>query len=137
MFKFPVNLGKGLHPASTPETSSLTKQINIKLNEDLTKDSFRDVFKENWSNSKDFKTESLEFFNDPFKFCSIDNFMENVAALDKIRQEMNEIVWNKRQMDLYEFFQSNDLGNVDSVYIRRIYEFLNNDVRDWVRAILN
>lgn len=128
------NLGKGLHPASYPDKESdRSKQLNIKLNDELIKDDFKITFKEKWNKGNDYSISGIEYLNDPFKFCRIDNFIENVVILDKIRAEMNDIEWNRRSMDLYEFFQSSDLKHVDSFYISKIYQFIDTEIREWVR----
>lgn len=122
-----------MHPATYPETkSNVSKQLNAKLNDELTMENFKTVFNENWKSNTDFKSTLVDFMNDPFKFCSVDNFIDNVVILDKIRLEMNGIEWNRRSMDLYEFFQTSDLKHVDTFFINKVYEFIKTEVQSWV-----
>lgn len=98
----------------------------------LTTNEFISQFKENWTNTKETEINSVEIINDPFKLCVVKDFLEEADFLRKIREEFNEIQWNQRSLDLYEFHQSKDLQYVELPYLKQFYQFLKNDVMKWV-----
>lgn len=93
---------------------------------------FLSKFKENWIDVKETEIESVEILTQPFKLCVVNNFLEDADFLLKIREEFNEIDWNQRTLDLYEFFQSSDLQHVELPHIKLLYDFLKTDVMKWV-----
>lgn len=102
------------------------------LRTNLAEDKFMREFKTCYENARPFSCNDVELLDKPFQVCVINNLLENSLLLDDVRGEFNDLEWNKRSMDLYEFFQSADLKHVDSKFIRIVYDFLKTDVRDWV-----
>lgn len=93
-------------------------------------------FRMNWKSDNDFTSKDFELTLNPFKFCTTQNFVSNESILDNIRQEFDDLSWNKLNLDLFEFFRSKDLKNIDSTYLSIMYEFLNTDVLQWVRCFV-
>ena len=50
--------------------------------------------------------------NKPFKYIEIDNFLE-LKFFDKIYNQTKEIKFNFLNTDLYQFYQSNNLSELD------------------------
>lgn len=91
-----------------------------------------DSFKQNWIDVKENDIEQIEIITEPFKLCVVKDFLQDPEFLLKIREEFNEIDWNQRSLDLYEFFQSKDLQHIELPHLKLLYEFLKNDVLKWV-----
>lgn len=107
------------------------------LNRNVKQRDFIKSFKNKWTENLELNVDTVELFTNPFKFCVVDDFIEDTIVLDEIRKEINEIDWNKRNMDLYEFFQSEDLVGMKDKYIKYLYDFLKRDIKDWVSVKLH
>ncbi|KAF2899753.1 hypothetical protein ILUMI_02531 [Ignelater luminosus] len=120
-----------------PSTEPPSKQskLSLELREALTTSTFADNFKKNWNNHKEFTVDNIELIVDPFKVCVIQNFLKDDFIINKVLEEFNELEWNKRNLDLYEFFQSSDLKHIDSKYTKIVYEFLKHNVKNWVQNL--
>lgn len=103
------------------------------LRDDLNGKKFIDQFKQNWLDGVECKIDGVEIIAEPFKVGVVKNFLQDADVLLKVREEFNEIEWNQRSLDLYEFYQSKDLKYIELPYLKLIYEFLKNDVMKWVR----
>lgn len=108
------------------------QRISLEMNSQLLDSGFLNNFKHTWKQNVPSLNKSLEVIVDPFKVCVIQNFLHNNDLVNDIRQEFYELDFNQRNMDLYEFFQSKDLKYLNSTYLRNFYEFLKNDVMNWV-----
>lgn len=105
------------HPKLSPELNGALEKRDV------------DNLKENFTKNEPFASEKLQLITEPFKFCVIDDLIHESAILDKVRDEFNEIPWNRRNMDLYELFQSEDLKHLnDFKNVRMVYEFLQTEV---------
>lgn len=129
------NLGSGLQLAEgyLPERES--EQINLMLDNSIRDKNFKSNFRTNWDANTDFKADRVELLNKPFKHCIIDNFIENESELHEIRLAYNNLEWNKRKMDMYEFFQSPDLKHISNPYIKNIHNFFKKEVHKLVSFI--
>uniref|UniRef100_A0A1Y1MRR5 Prolyl 4-hydroxylase alpha subunit domain-containing protein n=2 Tax=Photinus pyralis TaxID=7054 RepID=A0A1Y1MRR5_PHOPY len=119
----------------TPEPPTKLMKPSLAIRNDLTTTAFLDFFHQNYVNSEYAVNDNVEIVKEPFKVCVVHNFLDDEAVLLKIQDEFNEIEWNKRSLDLYEFFQSKDLKDVHSYYVSCMYEFLKNDVKDWIQNL--
>lgn len=61
--------------------------------------------------------------------------MQDAEFLSKIIDEFNEVEWNERSLDLYEFYQSKDLQHINLPHLKLLYEFLKEDVMKWVSEL--
>ncbi|KAL3269497.1 hypothetical protein HHI36_008563 [Cryptolaemus montrouzieri] len=91
--------------------------------------------KETWKLNKTMNSNDIEIIVDPFRVCILNNFLHSPEIVDCIRHDFNEITWTKRNMDLYEFFQSEDLKHIELSYIKGFYELLTNSVMPWATAL--
>ncbi|EFA10164.1 prolyl 3-hydroxylase OGFOD1 [Tribolium castaneum] len=118
------------------ENPSKRIKVSPEVRPHLLDTSYKDEFKANWTRNKEFQLDNTELIVQPFKVCVVNNFLENPSFLDEIRQEFNEIDWNVRSLDLYEFFQSKDLKHLtDLPNINLLYKLLQSDVMNWVAEI--
>lgn len=103
----------------------------------ILKDNLLEHFQIHWNENKQFENEHFEIIAKPWKVCVLKNLLDDASVLNDVRQEFYEMDWNKRRLDLYNFHQSLDLKHVESKNIKRIYEFLKNDVMKFVGNIMN
>lgn len=108
------------------------------LRKTLKDDVFESKFQCSWKSKSCFNVNDVELITNPFDVCVIQNVLEDPSFLSRIRDEFNEVEWNKRNLDLYEFFQSKDLQHIDNLKsIRKAYDFLKNDIMPWVSFGIN
>ncbi|XP_056635786.1 prolyl 3-hydroxylase OGFOD1 [Diorhabda carinulata] len=111
-------------------------KILPEINNKLLDCNFLKTLQEHWNKNEKFLNADIELIAEPFKVCVIHNFLNNGDVLNDVRQEFNELDWNMRNMDLYEFFQSKDLKYLNSEYINIIFNFLKTDVMEWVSNLM-
>lgn len=92
-------------------------------------------FAHNFSGKSAFKTSQMKLMNEPFQAAIVDNFLADKTIIPKIVTEMESMQWTRKQMDLYEFYQTTDLANIQTPYIAQFYQFLNTDVRNWMQSL--
>ncbi|XP_060532413.1 prolyl 3-hydroxylase OGFOD1 [Cylas formicarius] len=88
-----------------------------------------------WLNNSELFNDDIRLIADPFKICILKNFLANPALLDEARQEFNELDFNYRSMDLYEFFQSKDIVYLKQEHLICLYKFLKDDVMRWIAEL--
>lgn len=122
--------------ANDPALCETQKQVEPipELRAYLLDSKFISDFQTCWKNSKEMEANDVEIVTEPFDCCIVKNFLQDSSFFNHIRDEFNDINWNQRNMDLYEFFQSQDLKNTDLAYIRNVYQFLKDDVMPWVSS---
>lgn len=120
-----------------PDLNPSKKQkVTFDINKELLDIKFVTEFQDKWQNNTKFLKKNVELLNDPFKLCIVNNFIENVDLLSNLREEMYELDWNNRNMDLYEFYQSKDLKYLlNYKYLQLIYTFLKTNVIKWVSEL--
>lgn len=112
-------------------------KFSLQISECFTAEAFFEDFQDQWKTDKNVTQKNLQLFTDPFKICVFHNYVQDQVFLDKLRLQFNEIAWNKRTLDLYEFFQSQTLKNCSSEeYVKIVYDFLKDDVRAWVKRLM-
>lgn len=108
----------------TPEIlSELTQQKFI--------EKFSESFKEKWK----FDGPHAHLTNDPFQVSTVDNFLADDSAIQSLVEEMETMVWTRKQMDLYEFYQTTDLANIKTHCLAQFYKLINTDVRRWMEQL--
>lgn len=111
------------------------KETKIALNDSLITDEFMNNFANSFKKKKSMKTTNVQLLNEPFQVAVMNNFLKDPELIPILIEEMENIEWNKKQMDLYEFYQSTDLVNVSSPCISNFYKFITNDVKDWMQKL--
>ncbi|XP_030764497.1 prolyl 3-hydroxylase OGFOD1 isoform X2 [Sitophilus oryzae] len=111
------------------------KKVSISLRSNLSLSSFVQSIQKFWNKNSNFSDNGFEIICYPFKVCVVKNFIENGKFLDKLRQDIYDLKFHLRTMDLYEFFQSRDLQYLSGDRITAIYDLLRKDVLNWVSSI--
>lgn len=114
------------------EYSNKRQKLSLEMNAELLDSSFLNNFQEAWKQNLALSNKNSEIIVDPFKVCVLQNFLHSKELINDIRQEIYELDFNPRNMDLYEFFQSKDLKYLKSKHLNNFYEFLEKDVMNWV-----
>lgn len=124
--------------ARDPEQLFSKKQkLSFEINPELLSSNFIKNLKNNWKQNMLLSNKSIEVIVNPFKVCVLQDFLCNKDLLNEIRQEIYELDFNQRNMDLYEFFQSKDLKYLNSNHLSHFYDFLTKDVKNLVSLLLN
>lgn len=112
---------------SSPTTPSLL--------DNLTQQTFTSEFARSFSKKNSFKASNAELTNDPFQVATVKNFIKDQTYIPRLVEEIESMEWTRKQMDLYEFYQTTDLANVKSPCLAHFYSFLNNDVKKWMQQL--
>lgn len=114
---------------------------SISINSCLTTEPFVKDFKSKWlladtmGGCQTFNNDSVKLYDKPFKICVISEFLENSSFTQEIVDEMSQMEWHRKQMDLYEFHQTTDLANLPpnaKPALKSIYNMLLNDMLPWM-----
>lgn len=118
------------------EMPSKKQKWSVELRLDLSDPDYKAQFREKWDRKMEFTSNNTELMAKPFQACVVDNFLAMPDFLNQIREEFNDIQWKTRIMDLYEFFQSQDLKHLTNFEaLSAFYNFLQTDVMQWVRDL--
>ncbi|XP_017874744.1 PREDICTED: prolyl 3-hydroxylase sudestada1-like isoform X1 [Drosophila arizonae] len=84
------------------------------------------------------ETTGAQIYGEPFQISLLPNFLEadNTRAL--VDEMINKVHWSRKQMDLYEFYQSTDLSNMlECRLLTNFLQMLRKQVRPWLEDITN
>lgn len=107
----------------------------ISLDNSLKIEKFIGKFSKNFKDKMPMKTNNVELLNDPFQVSVINKFLADEKIIPKLVEEMQQIDWRKKQMDLYEFYQSADLYHVTCPFLNSFYNFITTDVKTWIESL--
>ncbi|KAG5670387.1 hypothetical protein PVAND_000656 [Polypedilum vanderplanki] len=108
----------------------------ITLNQTIVSDEFMKEFAKCFDEKKSFKLKNkIKLYNEPFQAAVIKNFLSDESVIEKLVEEIEQQEWTRKQMDLYEFYQTTDLANIKSPYLSKFYNFINNNVREWMEKL--
>jgi Rps23 Pro-64 3,4-dihydroxylase Tpa1-like proline 4-hydroxylase len=107
----------------------------IALNEALQSEEFMKDFTRSFSQKKPMKLKKMKLLNEPFQAAVVKNFLSNESVVAKLVEEIEQLDWTRKQMDLYEFYQTADLANISSPYLSKFYNFINDNVRCWMENL--
>lgn len=119
------------------------------VNANLTSKVFMEDFHTEWmesdkkssksvENCRKFNSDSVKLYNKPFKICIVSEFLENRAFTQQMVDEMCQMEWHRKQMDLYEFHQTTDLANLPpnaKPALKRFHNMLTNEMLPWMKKI--
>lgn len=106
------------------------------IRSDLTEEKFIDDLKETSAKGTTSQTLNYAFYSDPFSVYVLKNFLDDEEFLLRMKEEFNEVVWRMRWLDLYEFFQSEDLRRTKLRHLSLFYNYLKDTVMPYVRIFL-
>lgn len=138
-----------LEEPSYRTNSNTIKNINtnhksLPVNPCLTSKKFMEAFNAKWLNSdksggcQKFNDDSVELYSKPFKICIISELLGNRAFTEQLVDEMAQMEWHRKQMDLYEFHQTTDLANLPpnaKPALKSFYNMLQNELLPWMKEI--
>lgn len=114
------------------QPKSLPKDVP-ELRTTLEDEKFVSEFRSAFNGKHQFCSNNVEFVTNPFRVCVVKDFLEDSSFLVNVREEFNDVKWHKRNLDLYEFFQSDDLKHVNDLkHIKAVHGFLRTKVLAWV-----
>lgn len=111
------------------------KSSNPRLSQSLCRQGVLDEFHQHFTARSKFKIDNVRLYKRPFQVATIDNFVENSSIVKSLVREMEQMQWTRKQMDLYEFYQTTDLANVTLPNLTSFYEFLKNEVRCYLQHV--
>lgn len=117
--------------------SNIESDINIdfKMNAKISGQTFVENFSKKFAESSSWKSKEVSLINNPFQVGVVENFLADQKLIQKLVNEIQSMEWTRKQMDLYEFYQTTDLANVTSPCLRSFYNFINTDMRDWMQKM--
>lgn len=111
--------------------------IKVEMNSNYLSKEFLENFESRWNEKKICSNDSYELHNSPFQLATFKDFLtEKDPLLQKLVDEMTEISFDRRQMDLYEFYQTSDLVNVKKLpALNMFYYFLKQTMMPWIEKL--
>lgn len=107
----------------------------IDMSSALQQPNFIKDFATSFNKVKSFESPGVKLFNEPFQVAVIDNVLENKSIIQELVSEIETMEWTRKQMDLYEFWQTTDLANVQTPHLSQFYNFLNTSLRSWMEQL--
>ncbi|XP_014486989.1 PREDICTED: prolyl 3-hydroxylase OGFOD1 [Dinoponera quadriceps] len=94
---------------------------------------FQETFSKHWHSFSDLKTTDIEFMTKPFRICKISNFVRDEDFLQKVREELLNMKFKRKVVDLYQFKQTVDLSIIESEYVNELRDVFRDDVALWMK----
>ncbi|XP_013110408.1 prolyl 3-hydroxylase sudestada1 isoform X1 [Stomoxys calcitrans] len=132
----PAKISK-LQETQEPQT------IDLSLNQCYTSEDYATKLQKQWfsDQSEDYKDSdtNVEVYNDPFQICLLPGLLKNKESCKLLMEEMvKKVHWSRKQMDLYEFYQSTDLSNmIECKFLANFLQMLRRSVRPWLERVTN
>lgn len=90
------------------------------------------TFSDRWQSFRDWTDTGIEIITKPFRICKISNFLRNKEFLEKVKDELLEMEFKRKVVDLYQFEQTADLNTVESEYLTKLRDVFREDVALWM-----
>ncbi|XP_037731653.1 prolyl 3-hydroxylase sudestada1 isoform X1 [Drosophila subpulchrella] len=79
-----------------------------------------------------------QVFSDPFQICLLPGLLEKGQSQALVAEIIQKVQWSRKQMDLYEFYQSTDLSNMPACrLLTNFLQVLRKQVRPWLEKVTN
>lgn len=107
------------------------------MNSSYLSEEFIEKFRGSWNEQKSCSEDGYELHNTPFQLATLTDFItDKDPLLQKLLHEMTVISFDRRQMDLYEFYQTSDLANVAKLpALQMFYTYLKAAVMPWMEKL--
>ncbi|XP_037923765.1 prolyl 3-hydroxylase sudestada1-like isoform X2 [Hermetia illucens] len=127
----------GPSPKLLKPTEPSTSKVNIKLNHEYLGENFIEPFRKSWDKDLEFTTDTkkVQLLTQPFKVCAMQDFLEDGSAIKDIIDDMLKVKWSRKQMDLYELFQSVDLSSIELPVLQTFMEYMKTTVMPWMERL--
>jgi phosphatidylinositol glycan class S len=116
-------------------TSIGKQEPNISISQQLMKPDVINNLAKSFAKNKSLEIENVQLINSPFQVGVVKNFLQNESIINDLVKEMENLEWTRKQMDLYEFYQTTDLANIKTPQLTKFYKFINKNVRDWMQQL--
>lgn len=119
------------------------QSIDLSLSPSYISDEYASMLQTQWFSDlkDDFRDPSTaaEIYTEPFQLGLLPNLLAHRESCQLLVKEMVEKVhWSRKQMDLYEFYQSTDLSNmVECRFLANFLQMLRRSVRPWLEKVTN
>uniref|UniRef100_A0ABK9NGA1 uS12 prolyl 3-hydroxylase n=1 Tax=Glossina morsitans morsitans TaxID=37546 RepID=A0ABK9NGA1_GLOMM len=130
-------------PRLTGNDEVVAHIIDLNFNTNYSRVEFTQLLSKQWLalSMDEFKDpgSGVEFYGQPYQICLLPDLLENKHGCKELVKEMVEKVkWSRKQMDLYEFYQSTDLSNMRNCqFLAGFLHMLRRTVRPWLEKITN
>lgn len=134
-----------VHSNNSNSTKLATIHKSMCVNSCLTSKKFMEDFNTRWftndkldDDCRKFNNDSVKLYNKPFKICIISEFLGKSSFTQQLVDEMAQMEWHRKQMDLYEFHQTTDLANLPpnaKPALKSFYNMLQNDILPWMKEL--
>ncbi|XP_017086842.2 prolyl 3-hydroxylase sudestada1-like isoform X1 [Drosophila bipectinata] len=92
-----------------------------------------------WTNEKSETKEEktgAQVFGDPFQICLLPEMLLKGQSQSLVAEITQKVQWSRKQMDLYEFYQSTDLSNMPNCrLLTNFLQVLRKQVRPWLEKV--
>jgi prolyl 3-hydroxylase /prolyl 3,4-dihydroxylase len=130
-----VKLSKWIESDLSTSDNEKTHSSSVALNQVLSQRNFIQNFGQSFSRNTSLKSTNCKLTNDPFLVTVVDDFLAEKSMIPNLVTEMESLDWTRKQMDLYEFYQTTDLANIQSQHLAQFFNFLNTDVKNWMQQL--
>ncbi|EAT40794.1 AAEL007501-PA [Aedes aegypti] len=104
----------------------------VRINRKYMEEGFRKEFSQSWSRSEALRGNDYQLRSEPFQVAVLQEFIEDDEDVCRVTRELEreftEMEWKRKQMDLYEFYQTMDLCAVTKEYLSGFYSNLKEKV---------
>lgn len=90
------------------------------------------------NNCKKFNNDSVKLYTKPFQISVISDFLANASFTRQLVNEMCDMEWMRKEMDLYQFHQTTDLANLSATTkpaLKQFHSMLTEKMLPWMREI--
>ncbi|XP_055523533.1 prolyl 3-hydroxylase sudestada1-like isoform X3 [Wyeomyia smithii] len=112
---------------------------SVTINPVYVDEEFKSRFSQSWTRNEFLQGEDFELKNRPFPLAVLQRFLdenEQSANITKqLEREFSVMDWKRKQMDLYEFYQTVDLCGVQQPTLARFYRLLKEKVLPLIQEI--
>lgn len=112
---------------------STSSNVNFEMNSKIA--SSTSEFSRNFAKIKAWRAEGIKLLNEPFQVAVIDDFLSDKQQTKSLVNEIQSMEFTRKQMDLYEFYQTTDLANATTLYLASFFNFLSTDIRNWMQQV--
>ncbi|KAL7729878.1 hypothetical protein ACLKA6_014727 [Drosophila palustris] len=133
--------GVGEGQRAGAETEACDIDVDLSLNTAYQQKDATQWLQTAWSkqaqDTKDDKT-GAQIYGDPFQICLLPELLDKGSSQALVHEMINKVHWSRKQMDLYEFYQSTDLSNMSECrLLAKFLQLLRKQVRPWLEQVTN
>uniref|UniRef100_A0A182LYL9 uS12 prolyl 3-hydroxylase n=1 Tax=Anopheles culicifacies TaxID=139723 RepID=A0A182LYL9_9DIPT len=128
--------------STEPATKRTKRDDNtelVSINGCFFNDDFRERFKLAWQRKESISGPNYQLKQDPFQLAVFQHFLQEdvkrANATKRLEAEFSTVDWKRKQMDLYEFYQTNDLCSLERDYLQAFYTVLKEQMMPLVEEL--